>query len=109
MEKKKTMKRIEAIIKGHKFTDTPFGLKKKQIRRALEAAADNAEKQKENASIAYEGLFSRMAEEDADYHRIIAEMLRHKQTIINAEATIKAISEIRADLEAEVTVDETED
>lgn len=109
MEKKKTMKRIEAIIKGRKFTDKLFGLKKKQIRRALEAAADNAEKQKENASIAYEGLFSRMAEEDADYQRIIAEMLRHKQTIINAEATIKAISEIRADLEAEVTVDETED
>lgn len=109
MEKKKTMKRIEAIIKGRKFTDKLFGLKKKQIRRALEAAADNAEKQKENASIAYEGLFSRMAEEDADYHRIITEMLRHKQTIISAEATIRAISEIRADLEVEVTVDETED
>lgn len=41
------MKRIEAIIKGRKFTEALFGLKKKQIRRALEAAADNAEKQKE--------------------------------------------------------------
>lgn len=105
MEKKKTMKRIEAIIKGRKFTETLFGLKKKQIRRALEAAEDNAEKQKEDASIAYEALFNSMANEDADYQRIIAEMLQHKQTIISAEATIKAIAEIRADLEAEVTVE----
>lgn len=109
MEKKKTMKRIEAIIKGRKFTDKLFGLKKKQIRRALEAAEDNAEKQKEDAQIAYEGLFSRMAEEDADYQCIIGEMLSRKQTVISAEATIKAIAEIRADLEAEVTVDVAED
>lgn len=109
MEKKKKMKRIEAIIKGRKFSDKLFDLKKKQIRRALEAAEDNAEKQKEDASIAYEGLFSRMADENADYQRIIAEMLKYKQTIISAEATIKAIAEIRADLEAEVTVDESED
>lgn len=56
MEKKKKMKRIEAIIKGRKFTETLFGLKKKQIRRALEAAEDNVEKQKEEAAIAYEGF-----------------------------------------------------
>ena len=52
MEKTKKMKRIEAIIKGRKFTETLFGLKKKQIRRAIEAAEDNAEKQKDDASIA---------------------------------------------------------
>lgn len=109
MKEKKTMKRIEAIIKGRKFTDKLFGLKKKQIRRALEAAEDNAEKQKEDASIAYEDLFSRMADEDANYQSIIAEMLEHKQIILSAEATIKAITEIRADLEAEVTVDDTDD
>lgn len=109
MKEKKTMKRIEAIIKGRKFTDKLFGLKKKQIRRALEAAEDNAEKQKEDASIAYEDLFSRMAAEDANYQSIIAEMLEHKQIILSAEATIKAIAEIRADLEAEVTVDDTDD
>ena len=105
MEKKKTMKRIEAIIKGRKFTETLFGLKKKQIRRALEAAEDNAEKQKEDASIAYENLFSRMAEDEAPYTLIIGEMIQHKQTIISAEATIKAIAEIRADLEAEIPVE----
>lgn len=101
----KKMKRIEAIIKGRKFTETLFGLKKKQIYRALEAAEDNAEKQKEDASIAYEGLFNVMADDDADYVSIIAGMLEHKQTIISADATIKAIAEIRADLEAEVTAD----
>lgn len=105
----KKMKRIEAIIKGRKFTDKLFGLKKKQIRRALEAAEDNAEKQKEDASIAYEKLFSDMAEDNADYQRIIAQMLEHKQTIISAEVTIKAIAEIRADLEADVTVEDSED
>lgn len=105
----KKMKRIEAIIKGRKFTDKLFGLKKKQIRRALEAAEDNAEKQKEDASIAYEKLFSDMAEDNADYQRIITQMLEHKQTIISAEVTIKAIAEIRADLEADVTVEDSED
>lgn len=104
----KKMKRIEAIIKGRKFTETLFGLRKKQIRRALEAAQDNAEKQKEDAAIAYEGLFSRMAEDAPDYQAVIGEMIRHKQTIIAAENTIRAVTEIRADLEAEVAVEETE-
>lgn len=96
------MKRIEAIIKGRKFTEVLFGLKKKQIRRALDAASDNAEKQKEEASIAYEEQFSRLAEDGADYAGIIRQMILHKQTVISADATIKAIGEIRADLEAEV-------
>lgn len=109
MEKKKTMKRIEAIIKGRKFSETLFGLKKKQIRRALEAAEDNTEKQKEDAAIAYEKLFACMAEENANYESIIAEMLQHQQTIISADATTKAIGKIRADLEAEIEVDEKED
>lgn len=80
--------------------------KKKQIRRSLEAAADNAEKQKEEAAIAYEQLFSRMAEDDADYQRIISQMIEHKQTIISAKATIEAVAEIKADLETEITVEE---
>lgn len=106
MEKKKTMKRIEAIIKGRMFTDKLFGFLKRKINRAVEAAEDNVERQKEDAAIAYEGLFSRMAEDGADYEGIIKEMLAQKQTIASAEVTLKAIAEIRADLEAEVTVDE---
>ncbi len=99
----KKMKRIEAIIKGRKFTETLFGLKKKQIYRALEAVEDNAEKRKEDASIAYEGLLNAMADDDADCVSIIAGMLEQKQTIIFANATVRVIAEIRADLEAEVT------
>lgn len=101
----KKMKRIDAIIKGRKFTENLFGLKKKQINRAIEAASDNAEKQKEEAAIAYEKLFSSMAEDAADYQCIINQMIQHKQTIISADATIKAIAEIKADLGAEIEVE----
>lgn len=96
------MKRIEAIIKGRKFTEKLFGLKKRSINRALDAAKDSAEKQKEDASIAYEEQFAKMADDDADFERIICQMLAHKQIIIAADETIKAIAEIKADLEAEV-------
>lgn len=104
----KKMKRIEAIINGRKFTEKLFGLKKKQIYRALEAAADDAEKQKEDAAIAYENMFARMSEEGACYEGIIGDMLAQKQTILSADITIKAVAEIRADLDAEVEVDEAQ-
>lgn len=102
----KKMKRIEAIIKGRKFTEKLFGLKKKQIRRAIEAATDNAEKQKEDALIAYEGLFARMAEDDADYESIINQMLEQKQLVRSADTTIEVLAEISDDLDAEVEVDD---
>lgn len=47
-----------------------------------------------------------MAEDDADYQRIISQMIEHKQTIISAKATIEAIAEIKADLNAEISVEE---
>lgn len=100
----KKIKRIDAVISGLKFTDKLFGLKKKQIRRALEAAGDNAEKQKEDATVAYENLFAAMADENADYQSIISQMIRYKQTIISADATIAAIAAIKADLETEIEV-----
>lgn len=100
------MKRIEAIIKGRKFTEKLFGLKKKQIRRAIEAATDNAEKQKEDALITYEGLFARMAEDDADYESIINQMLEQKQLVRSADTTIEVLAEISDDLDAEVEVDD---
>lgn len=61
------MKKIDAILKGRKFTDKLFGLKKRKINRALESAKDNAEKQKEDATIAYEEQFSKMAAADPDF------------------------------------------
>lgn len=96
------MKRIDAIIKGRKFTDKLFGLKKRQINRAIEAAKDNAEKQKEDASIAYEKLLLRLSEDGADYQCIIGFMLERKQTIMDAQLTLEALDAITADLEAEV-------
>lgn len=104
----KKMKRIEAIINGCKFTEKLFGLKKKQVYRALEAAADNAEKQKEDAAIAYENMFARLGEEGACYEGVINEMLAQLQAILSADATIEAIAKIRADLDAEVEVDEAQ-
>lgn len=102
------MKRIDAIIKGRKFTEKLFGLKQKQIRRAIEAATDSAEKQKEDALIAYEGLFARMAEDGADYESIINQMLEQKELVHSADITIEALGEISADLDSEVEVDENE-
>lgn len=96
------MKKINAILKGRKFTEKLFGLKARKIRRALEAAKDNAEKQKEDAAIAYEQCFSEMAEDDADYQRIIEKMLNNKQTILDADKTIEVIKSIEDDLESEV-------
>lgn len=100
------MKKIDAIIKGRKFTDKLFGLKKRQIFRALEAARDNAEKQKEDAAIGYEELFGKMADDDADYQDIIARMLEYKQTVMSADETIKALASIRADLDTEIATAE---
>ena len=42
------MKRIDIIIKGRKLTEKLFGLKRKQINRAIEAARDYAERQHED-------------------------------------------------------------
>lgn len=104
MEKKKTMKRIDAIVKGKHLTDVLFGLRKKRILRAIEAAHDSAEAQKEEASLEYDKLLSSLAEDDCDYQKAVKKMLEHKQTIISADATLTAIEEIRADLDAEVEV-----
>lgn len=96
------MKKIDAIIKGRKFTDKLFGLKRKQINRALEAARDNAEKQKEEAAIAYEKAFAEMADEDADYESIIGSLLGYEETMQAADNTIAALDKIVADLDSEV-------
>lgn len=95
------MKKIDAILSGKKLTEVLTSLKKRQINRVFEAAKDNAEKQKEDASIAYQKLFLSMAEDDANFENILKRMLEQKQIIISAEDTLKALSEIKADLETE--------
>lgn len=41
------MKKIDALIKGRKFTEKLFGIKKRSINRALDSAIDDVERQKE--------------------------------------------------------------
>lgn len=96
------MKKIEAIVKGKKFTEKLFGLKKKGIYRALESALDNIDTQKEQASIDYETLLAKLADDDVDYKSVINQLISKKQIIIDSESTIKVIEEIKSDLESDV-------
>lgn len=99
------MKKIEAIIKGRKFTEKLFGLKKRSINRALDAAKDDAEGQKEEALVEYENLLVQLANDDVDYKTTINGMIKAQQTIHDADATIALIDKVKADLEAEVEED----
>lgn len=99
------MKKIEAIIKGRKFTEKLFGLKKRSINRALDAAKDDAEGQKEEALVEYENLLVQLANDDVDYKTTINSMIKTQQTIYDADATIALIDKVKADLEAEVEED----
>lgn len=99
------MKKIEAIIKGRKFTEKLFGLKKRSINRALDAAKDDAEGQKEEALVEYENLLVQLANDDVDYKTTINGMIKTQQIIHDADATIALIDKVKADLEAEVEED----
>ena len=96
------MKKIDLIVKGKKLTEKLLGLKRKSINRALEAALDNLESQKEQAIIDYENNLVKLADDNVDYKRVINNMISNKQTILDADATIEVIKEIQADLDSEV-------
>lgn len=96
------MKKIDAIMKGRKFTEKLFGLKKRNINRALDGAKDNFEEQKENALIDYENLLVKLSEDDVNYKDIINRMIDKQQIIQDATNSIELIDKIKADLEAEV-------
>lgn len=96
------MKKIEAIVKGKKFTEKLLGIKERSIKRALDGALDNIEKQQEQATIDYENLLVKLADDDVDYVKVINDLINRKQTIVDGEFTKKVIEEIRKDLESEV-------
>lgn len=96
------MKKIDAIMKGKKFVDKLFGVKKRTINRALDDALDNIEKQKINAQIAYEDFLVKLADDNVDIKHIINQMIAQRQIILNSEETVKAIQEIKEDLDSEV-------
>lgn len=97
------MKKIDIIIKGRKFTEKLFGLKKKSINRALDSAVDNFEEQKETALLRYENLLVKLADDDVDYKRVINDMIDQQQIITNADSSIELIDKIKSDLDSEVS------
>ena len=102
------MKKLTAILKGCKLIDKLFSLREKEIRRKLDAAKDECEEKKVKAQIEYETAMKRLGEESVDYKRIINEMIAAKQSIIEAEDTLKAIKEIEKDLDSEAELEPEE-
>lgn len=100
------MKKIDALIKGRKFTEKLLGIKKRSIKRNLEAVIDDVNRQKEEASIKYDELLLELTDDKVDYKEIINKLITQKQIMIDSEATIKAIMEVKDDLNSEV--DDTE-
>lgn len=96
------MKRIEALLKGRKFTERLFGLRKRSIYRALDSISNKAEAAKEKASMDYEQLLVSLADDDVDFDEVASSLIEAKENLSDAEWTIKAINEIKSDLDSEV-------
>ena len=96
------MKKLQALLRGEKFTDKLLELKEKEINRKLEAYKDEQETEKANAEIEYEKLLHSLACPQVDYKSVLCAMVECKQRIIDADATLQAIAEVEADLDAEV-------
>ena len=75
------MKKIDALIKGRKFTEKLFGIKKRSINRALEAAIDDIERQKEQATLEYEQLLVKFADDNVNYKTVLNQMIDKQQII----------------------------
>lgn len=100
------MKKLKAILEGCSFMDKLFDLREKEIKRALESANDDAEKQMTEAEIKYEELCKRLGEKQVDYNLVINEMLEQKDIIRRAKETVEVVKEIKADLESDVELKE---
>lgn len=100
------MKKIDIIVKGRKLTEKLFGTKKKGIKLALETAKNNLEQQRDTAADEYENSLLKLADDNVDYKSVINQMIKHKQTMVDAENTIELIDQIKVDLESEVKEEE---
>lgn len=96
------MKKLKALLQGAKFTDKLLELKEKEVGRKLEAYKDEQETEKANAEIEYEKFLHSLACPQVDYKSVLCAMVECKQRIIDADATLKAIAEVEADLDEEV-------
>ena len=100
------MKKLQALLRGEKFTDKVLELKEKEINRKLEAYKDEQETEKANAEIEYEKLLHSLACAQVDYKAVLCAMVECKQRILDADVTLKAIAEVEADLDEEVDEEE---
>ena len=96
------MKKIDFILSGKKLIDKLFNLRKKKIERILDAAKDNLEKQKCEAELEYEELLGKLGDENADYENILNSMIKKRELIENANATLEVVCSIESDLNSEV-------
>lgn len=96
------MKKLQALLRGEKFTEKLLELREREVARKLEAYKDEQEAEKENAEIEYERLLHSLACPNVDYQEALIAMVECKQRIADADATLEAIEEIEADLNAEV-------
>lgn len=100
------MKKLKAILSGANFIDRLFDLRERDIKRSLESANDDAEKQMTEAEIRYEELCKKLGEKEVNYTETINQMLQQKDIIRRGKETIEAVKEIKSDLESEVELKE---
>lgn len=67
---------------------------------------NNLEQQRDTAADEYENSLLKLADDNVDYKSVINQMIKHKQTMVDAENTIELIDQIKADLESEVKEEE---
>lgn len=100
------MKKLKAILSGANFIDRLFDLRERDVKRSLESASDDAERQMTEAEIRYEELCKKLGEKEVNYTTTINQMLEQKDIIRRAKETIEAVKAIKDDLELEVELKE---
>lgn len=96
------MKKLDAILNGKALTATKIDIKKRSLKRVLEAMTDSAKSQKEDASINYDKLTLQLGEDGANLESIVKKMVENKSTVMKADNTLKVLEAIQADLDEEV-------
>lgn len=62
------MKKLKAILSGANFIDRLFDLRERDVKRSLESASDDAERQMTEAEIRYEGLCKKIGRKGSQLH-----------------------------------------
>lgn len=102
------MEKITAILKDCKLVDSPLAIRDRQVFNALARAKDDIDEQMAQAQIDYEAYTKVLGNKDADYKYIINRLLESKTIMANGEASLKAIAEIKKDLESTAEIEKGE-